>query len=136
MTMATSTVVFLILAVAALCAAVFGSRLPRRFRDRTCQGRGWRRTFPWASKHEIREFLILFVQAFALSKKRKLQFDPNDSILEIYRGRNPSKWMPDALELETLAREVEAKYGLKVEAIWHENLTLGELFAHVRAART
>jgi hypothetical protein len=36
---------------------------------------------------------------------------------------------PDAMELETLALVLERKHGLKLEALWKESLTLGELFS-------
>lgn len=133
--MATSTfIVILIIAVPLLWGLFFGGRLPQAFRDRTCQGRGWRQAFPSASKKEIREFLTVFVEAFAFSHNERLKLCPEDSILLVYRALYPSKWMPDSLELETLAKDVEAKYGVTLEAIWHEDLSLGELFANTRKA--
>jgi propanediol dehydratase small subunit len=122
-------IVVLILAASVVWAAFFGGQLPQPFHGRTCQGKGWRQTFPSAPKQELREFLSVFVEAFAFSSKEKLKFSPDDQILQVYRALYPSKWLPDALEVETLAKDVEAKYGFTLESIWHENLTLGELFA-------
>lgn len=131
--MATATAIAgLILLASILWAVVFGGRLPQPFHDRTCQGKGWRRAFPSATKQEIREFLALFVEAFAFSNNEKLKFSPEDQILQIYRALYPSKWAPDALELEALAQNIEAKYSLKLESIWHEHITLGELFKNSR----
>jgi hypothetical protein len=110
----------------------FGGRLPKQFHARSCQGRGWRNAFPSASKQEIRSFLTVFVEAFAFSKTEKLKLNPNDKIIQIYQALYPIKQMPDALELETLAVDLEKKYRLKLENIWNENLTLGELFNHVQ----
>jgi len=126
----------LLMLVAALVVAVvwglrFGSRLPSPYFRRSCQGKGWRRAFPRASKTEIRAFLETFVDAFAFSRREKLKLSPSDRILDIYRALYPSKWMPDALELETLAADLETKYSIALGAIWSENLTLGDLFAHV-----
>ena len=42
--------------------------------------------------------------------------------------------MADALELETLAKEVEVRYAVKLESIWHDHLSLGELFESTRKA--
>jgi hypothetical protein len=97
------------------------------FRER-CQGTAWRRTFPNASKEAIREFLEMFVDAFAFPRSEMLKFNPDDDILGIYRNLYPSKWIPDALELETLAKDIKAKYGITLESVWDEQLTLGGLF--------
>jgi len=134
--MATSTI-FLICAliVFVIWAIKVGGRLPKAFRQRSCQGAAWREAFLGANKDEIRGFLSLFVSAFAFNDDQKLRLTPNDKILEIYRALYPSRWMADALEVETLAEELERQYGLSLQTIWHEQLTLGQLFAHVHALR-
>lgn len=126
--MATSTVIILsLIAASVLWSVLFGGRLPKSLHARTCQGKGWRNAFPSASKQDIREFLALFVEAFAFSQKERLKLNPDDQILQIYRAIYPSTWMPDALEVETLAKDIEAKYGFALESCWHEQLTLREL---------
>jgi len=99
------------------------------FRSRTCQGRGWKKTFPSAQTKEIRDFLLFFVEAFAFSDNEKLKLNPNDKILEIYKKMYPSKWMADALEFETLERNLLQKYSVELGKIWRDDLTLGDLFA-------
>jgi hypothetical protein len=130
--MSKSTAFILLVIVCLVWSVLFGGRLPKQFHARSCQGRSWRNAFPSASKQEIREFLIVFINAFAFSKTEKLKLNPNDKILQIYQARYPSQLMPDALELETLAVDLEKKYCLNFERIWSENLTLGELFTHVQ----
>ena len=66
---------------------IFGGRLPSGFRDRACQGRGWRRAFPNAPKDRIRAFLQVFVGAFAFRDSERLQFSPDDRILDVYRDQ-------------------------------------------------
>jgi hypothetical protein len=124
--------IFAVVFVGLLISIKFGPSLPRPYRLRSCEGRGWRRTFPTASKDEIRSFLSLFVSAFAFADKDKLKFRPNDKILEVYRSLYPSRWLPDALEFETLAKDLQKKYELKLESVWSDDLTLGELFTHIR----
>ena len=51
-------------------------RTIRAYWHRSCTGRAWKRTFPQASKEEIRKFLYLFVEAFAFPPRRALQFAP------------------------------------------------------------
>jgi len=108
------------------------SRLPHPYRDRVCQGRDWKREFPNASKGEIRCFLALFADAFAFDADDRLKLNPNDLPIDIYRKRYPSQLSPDALEFETLAIDFERSYGVRLEAIWKDNLTLGDLFAYSR----
>jgi propanediol dehydratase small subunit len=113
-----------------------GELSPLPFRSRSCQGSGWRQAFPTASKQDIREFLLMFIGAFAIREGEKPKFNPSDRIFTVYRARYPSKLMPDALELETLVKSVKNKYGVKLEEIWSEGLTLGELFAQIHNLRS
>lgn len=115
--------------LALLWGALFPMQLPKPFRERSCQGKHWKDAFPNSSNDEIREFLIAFTEAFAFSEKEKLKFRPDDTVLQIYRALYPKSWMPDSLEIETLAKDVQAKYGVKFASIWHEGLSLGDLFA-------
>ena len=92
-------------------------------------GKSWRLAFPDSSKGNIRDFLVMFTDSFAFSPDDKLKFSPSDKVLEIYRELYPSKWLPDALEVETLAEEFEKRYQVKFSTLWHEDLTLGELYA-------
>jgi hypothetical protein len=94
-------------------------------------GRVWKRTFPQASKDEIRQFLYMFVDAFGFPKRRALQFAPADRVLAIYRGLYPLKGGADALELETLTLRLERRYALDLRKLWREELTLGEIFSRI-----
>ncbi len=128
--------IFVVLILAALAWAAFhGWQSPNSLRYRPCQGRAWRSTFPSASRREIRDFLSLFVSAFAFRDSEKLHFRPDDEVLGIYRAVNPTRWLPDAQEIESLAKKLRDKYGLPLEDIWHDGLTLGGLFQRVQQAR-
>jgi propanediol dehydratase small subunit len=113
----------------------FESSLPKKYQSRKCEGRQWRRAFPQATKHDIREFLLLFTAAFAFRDSDKLKFSPNDRVWEIYRDLYPNRWVADALELETLTDELNAKHGIALGEIWSEKLTLGEVFTRAQRAR-
>lgn len=134
--MASSLIV--VLAVVALVVGwgvFFGGRLPALYGARSCQGASWRRRFPESSKHDIREFLSLFVSAFAFNEDQKLKLSPDDGIFGIYRALYPSRMIPDAMEVETLARDIERKYGTAFAAVWQDELTLGQLYSYVNAHR-
>lgn len=129
-----SILVILVLLALAWAMLVFG-QLPNPLRTRTCQGRQWRRAFPSASKKQIREFLSVFTSAFAFRDVDILKFRPDDQLLGIYRALYPAKWMADAMEFETLAQELRTRFGIALEDIWDERMTLGALFAHIQQAK-
>jgi propanediol dehydratase small subunit len=114
----------------------FESSLPKKYQSRKCEGGQWRRAFPQATTHDIREFLLLFTAAFAFRDSDKLKFSPNDRLWEIYRDLYPNRWVADALELETLSDELDARHGIALGEIWSEKLTLGEVFARTQRACT
>jgi len=128
--------IFVVLILAALAWAAFhGWQSPDSLRYRPCQGRAWRSTFPTASRKDIRDFLSMFVSAFALRDCEKLHFRPDDEVLGLYRVVNPTRWLPDAQEREALAKALRERYGLMLDEIWHDGLTLGGLFQRVQQAR-
>ena len=126
----------LIITVIAIAIAwsVYTGDVPKKYRIRNCTGKNWKKKFPDTSKEDIRRFLFLFTDAFAFSRKQKLKFEPDDKILDIYKALYPAKWMADSLEVETLAEDIEREYNINFTNIWHENLTLGDLFSKVKNA--
>jgi|WetSurMetagenome_2_1015567.scaffolds.fasta_scaffold312186_2 propanediol dehydratase small subunit len=95
---------------------------------RTCQGRAWKAEFPNEPAIEIRRFLKIFVQAFALPSSEYLQFNPNDRVLDVYRPLLNCMGA-DSLELEYLDEFIKHFYQLSLNQIWHPDLTLGQLYA-------
>jgi hypothetical protein len=112
-------------------AATFSNHIsfvPAHYQARPCQGRAWRRAFPVAGKQHIRRFLQLFTDAFGFPQSSVLRFRPDDPVMEVYRALYPRNGM-DAMELEHWALSLQRHYALGAQAIWRDNLTLGELFA-------
>ena len=130
------TIAIVIFAVVILIAGIFAQRAfterMRRFYDRRCAGRAWRDRFPEAKKEEIRGFLELFVRSFALSRKKKLSFAPDDKIMDVYRAINPQVGGVDALECETLVTECEERYGVDITRGFSDSTTLGDIFRSVQ----
>jgi len=118
---------------AVVLSTFFVDGLPASIRERKCQGAAWRRAFPGAPKEAIREFLSVFVDAFAFRTNERLKFAPEDKVIEIYRSVYPKKWLPDALELETFAEDLEKRFGFRLESVWNDQLTLGDVFRGVCA---
>ena len=109
-----------------------GDTLPKKYRNRGCMGENWKVEFTNSNKEDIREFLLLFADSFAFSSGDKLKFEPHDKLLEIYKELYPSKWLADAMEFETLADELVNKYQVKLNDLWHNDLTLGQLYLGVK----
>ena len=136
-----SLFVFLLLAFGLLLAA--GAAWMRRherqapglFRNRPCQGRAWNQRFPDTSKDQIRSFLGVFASSFDLHPSQRMNFAPDDRIMDVYTARYLYRSGVDAMELEILAREVQRRYGVNISAFWSDRLTLGELFLECNLAR-
>jgi propanediol dehydratase small subunit len=125
--------IIIVIAIAVVWSVYTGG-LPKIYRTRSCTGKNWKSKFPDTPKEDIRTFLLLFADAFAFSSKQKLKFNPNDKILDIYKALYPAKWMADSLEVETLAEDIEREYNVNISGVWHENITLGDLFSEVQNA--
>jgi len=124
-----------VIALATLLLQLFGGWAPEPFRSRPCQGGAWRCAFPEASSESIREFLGAFTSSFALRQCQNLVFSPHDPIFAVYRAMYPKEGWVDGLELETFALATEKVYGVKLQNVWSEQLTFGELFHLCREAR-
>lgn len=127
-----AVVVFVVLSLVAavLWSGRHGGYPPQPFRGRACQGSRWRRAFPSAPKQQLRSFLGTFAEAFAFRPASALQFAPHDCVLSIYRAIYSRNNLVDSLELETLARLLERRYGVALGDVWSTDLTLGQLFTH------
>ena len=83
---------------------------------------------------KFRTFLECFVDGFAFDSKKRLKFEPDDKVMDIYSTIYPPKqFLPvDALELETFAMNIEGEYKIKFNDVWQEDVTLGEIFSKLR----
>jgi len=76
----------------------------------------------------------LIVDSFDLPDVTLLKITPDDELIGMYRVVNPPTWtFADDLELERFFAAVDRVYGLRLEAIWHDELTFGQVFARVAA---
>ena len=101
---------------------------------RPCSGIRWHRRFPDVPPARIRDFLNLVAGCLGIGQKHRLAFRPDDRVMDIYRALYPPKWsIGDAMELEDLATELDRCYGMRMDEIWHEDITLGELFDRAKS---
>ena len=126
----------LVIILAALSWLAFHDwQLPNALRYRPFQGRVWRSSFPSASRKDIREFLSVFGAAFSFGDNDKLHLRPDDQVLGVVRAARPTRWKSDGADIEPLARALRERYGLLLDDVWHEGLTVGGLFQRVQQAR-
>lgn len=107
-------------------------KLLQKYWLRSCTGKDWKRRFPEVPKGDIRVFLEVFVDAFAFSSKKRLKFNPDDKVMDVYRAIYPTPGWPDSLELETFARGLERKYGFDLRKVFDQDTTLGRIFEMTR----
>ena len=115
-----------------IVAAAFIDQIPKFYKLRNCQGIYWRRKYPNVSKKEIRNFLEIFVSAFAFKNKHRCKFNPDDKVMDIYNAIYPSKFLGgDAMELEELADACKKEYEVDLNEIWNVDLTLGQIYDEI-----
>ena len=128
---------FLFLAVAAAIVIYLQGRIMGKYWDRGCMGTRWKRRFPDAPKSEIRKFLTAFVDGFAFMNSRRLKFEPDDRVMDIYFTLYPKNWPAgDQMECETFVEIIKSKYGVDLVPVWKNEITLGEIFALTRNKTT
>ncbi len=129
-----------LLIVVVVIAGVFAGwpewRAYATYRRRKCAGALWRHEFPSASKSEIRLFLSCLVDGMGFPRKIRLQFQPGDEVVSIYRslygGKTP---LADSMECEKVAQLLAHEFKIPLNEIlaqWHEEVALADLFAVVR----
>ena len=125
-------IVLLIVILLSIPAELRRRRNLNKYWARSCTGKRWKTLFPDIPKDDIRDFLEQFVDGFAFSSKKRLKFEPDDKVMEVYQSIYPQQGFADALELETFAINLEKKYGLKLENILNSEITLGQIFKLTR----
>ena len=111
-------------------AAHFGTPMPYRYRP--CMGFKWKKTFPEHSNDSIRLFLSCLTYAMAFPESDRLNFEPNDCALEIYRsiygGVTP---FSDSMECEEFVDQLSESFNKPVSVIieqWKTDTRLSELY--------
>jgi hypothetical protein len=124
----------IIIGVWSVRAWVTMTRRLQPFLNRPCTGRTWKRRFPRTPARDIRAFLLVFCTAFTFPRSRALSFLPEDRLADIYHAQNPPEYgLLDSESLEVFAQQLAATYGLELRSFWRDDLTLGDVFARVRA---
>ncbi|MCP4374161.1 MAG: hypothetical protein GY797_39570 [Deltaproteobacteria bacterium] len=88
-----------------------------KYWSRSCMGKQWKKRFPTAVNEDIRSRLEDFVDCFAFKRNKKLKFEPDDKVMDIYHTvyLEDKLHLGDMLELESFAVDLEKKYGIDLE---------------------
>jgi hypothetical protein len=90
----------------------------------------WMRQFPRAAQQDINDFLHVFIDGFAIARKHRSKFRPDDRVMDVHRALNPPDWIfGDCAERECFAILLKRRYRIALETIWRDDLTLAEVFA-------
>ena len=103
--------------------------LPSPFCERDSQEAEWRERYN-DERLEIADTVLLLVcDAFCFNPEERYKLQPDDQIMDIYRGCYPpgKKWpRADCMEMETLIFTFNKKF-LTETSQWHPDITLAEL---------
>ena len=103
-------------------------RLPQKYKDRKTQLHLWSDMFHSASDEELKAFLLTIVtKGFKLNSKFYKYFKPSDILIEVLEARYGANDEVDPYEWEELKDILEEEFGVAKD-VWHERITLGELF--------
>ncbi len=123
----------IILSIALACTIAVelaGHLRLRKLLNRPDAEASWRDRFPDVPFEDIREFLRLFTESFAIDVRHSFKFAPDDQPSAIYRARYvPGLVLDDLMEFESLSDAFAAHYGINLRPVRREDITLAELFA-------
>jgi len=84
-------------------------KLPEPYYSRLSDPLRWQKIF--GDDFRIADqFLCMFCDAFMFSEQERYKFEPDDTMMAIYRAVYPSRWTPDALEHSILNDAVEKQF--------------------------
>ena len=92
----------------------------------------WVKRFSKVPKEDIREFLKAFADGFAFDTNRRLKFEPDDKVMDVYTALYPSTGWGDALEVETFVMIIKEKYGVDLSKVGNPDITHGQIFEMTR----
>jgi hypothetical protein len=128
------TIVALVMLAIAVAINLLTSRSFAPYARRSDATEEWVRHFPKAAPQDVTDFLRVFVDGFAISRRHLRKFRPDDLVMDVHRALNPPEWTSgDFAERECLAILLKRRYGIALESIWRDGLTLGEVFAATRS---
>ena len=126
--------VILTLSISFATAVEFAERARlRKLLDRVDTEAIWRDCFPEVPADEIRSFLVLFAESFAIDPTYCFKFAPDDQPSAIYEARYvPHLTVDDHCEFESLTDALASRHRIDLQAVWRDDITLGELFTMTR----
>jgi len=110
-------------------------KLPEPYFSRLPDLQQWRNSFGDDFKLAD-QVLCMFCDAFMFSEEERYKFEPNDTVMAIYRAVYPSQWTPDTLEQPILIDVLEKEFKLTFEDATLEKMaSFREIVAEIKYAQ-
>jgi len=104
----------------------------RKISGRSDSRPDWALAVPNVPEQAVLDFLRFFADCFSISEKYVWKLRPTDTLSEVYQTLHPPKWsLNDNLEFEILQKWLRNKKQFDLRSVWHEQLTLSELFTRL-----
>lgn len=107
----------------------FHAPLPSPFCGRDSQQAEWRKRYGDEPLQIADAVLLLVCDAFCFNPDERYKLQPDDQLMEIYRGRYPPRKkrpQADCMEIETLMLTFNKKF-MTESSHWHPDITLAQL---------
>ena len=97
-------------------------------RKRDADATRWQRLYSGEDYPAVEEALLAITSAFLLRPQDVGRLEPSDKLMDIYRAAYPAKGTPDALEFETLWKDLRKRPGVsEAELASLPSMTVGDV---------
>ena len=109
--------------------------LPEPYHSRLPDIQRWRVAF--GDDFKIADqVLCIFCAAFMFSSDERYKFEPDDTVMAIYRAVYPSRWTPDSLEQPILIDTLEKEFNFTFDpTVLEKTETLRQIVAEIKEAQ-
>jgi hypothetical protein len=109
--------------------------LPEPFADRLPDIQRWQDTF--GDDFGVADrVLCTFCDAFMFDEEERYKFEPDDTVMAVYRAVYPSRWTPDALEHPILIDALEKEFSFSFAPTRLEKIeSFRQIVAEIKGCR-
>ncbi|UTG92094.1 acyl carrier protein [Geobacter sulfurreducens] len=80
--------------------------------------------------------LCIFCDAFMFDEEERFKFEPDDTVMAIYRAVYPSRWTPDSLEYPFIIDALEKEFDFRFNPIKLEKIaSFRQIVAEIKDAQ-
>jgi hypothetical protein len=80
--------------------------------------------------------LYIFCDAFMFDEEERYKFEPDDTVMAVYRAVYPSRWTPDSLEHPIMIDALEKEFDFRFNPTEFENIaSIRQIVAKIKDAQ-